>query len=55
MCYATRPEIIDCDDDGYPVIPDPNIDASTIDPAKDAVAVCPERALELVPRHTPTA
>ncbi|MBA4024849.1 MAG: ferredoxin [Gordonia sp.] len=54
MCYGTRPELIDCDDEGYPVIPDPNIGPDTIDPARDAVAVCPERALELVPRSTAT-
>ncbi|WP_207839762.1 ferredoxin [Williamsia soli] len=52
MCYGTRPELIDCDDEGYPVITDPNIGLSTIDSARDAVAVCPERALELVPRST---
>jgi ferredoxin len=55
MCYGTRPEVIDCDDEGFPVIPDPNIGPSTIDSARDAVAVCPERALELVPRSTSPA
>lgn len=52
MCYGTRPELIDCDDDGYPVIPNPDIGPRTIDSARDAVMVCPERALELVPRAT---
>ena len=52
MCYGTKPELIDCDDEGYPVIPDPNIGPGTIDFARDAVAVCPERALDLVPRRT---
>jgi ferredoxin len=55
MCYATRPEIVDCDDDGYPVISDPNIGPGAVEPARDAVAVCPERALELVPRATGTS
>jgi ferredoxin len=50
MCYATRPEVVDCDDRGYPVIVEPNIGPDTIEAARDAIAVCPERALELMPR-----
>ena len=48
LCYSRSPEVVDCDDSGYPVILQ---DALALDEhiaaAEEAVAVCPERALTL--------
>ncbi|MFC0449591.1 ferredoxin [Rhodococcus jostii] len=48
MCYSRSPEVVDCDDAGYPMI---LRDALGFDEhiaaAEEAVAVCPERALTL--------
>ncbi|MGW0040891.1 ferredoxin [Rhodococcus sp. NPDC003348] len=46
LCYGGYPEVLDCDDQGDPVIlRDPLDTAAEIDAARAAVQVCPERAL----------
>ncbi|GCE36797.1 ferredoxin [Rhodococcus sp. USK10] len=48
MCYSRSPEVVDCDDAGYPVIlRDELVLEEHIAAAEEAVAVCPERALTL--------
>lgn len=48
MCYGRSPEVVDCDDSGYPVILHEALDLDEyVAAAEEAVAVCPERALTL--------
>ncbi len=48
LCYGRAPEIIDCDDAGYPVLVQETIRTEEhIVAAEVAVAMCPERALSL--------
>ncbi|MGB3885420.1 ferredoxin [Gordonia sp. (in: high G+C Gram-positive bacteria)] len=48
MCYATAPELIDCDEEGDPILPDRQLTEEESARARDAVSACPERALTLV-------
>lgn len=48
MCYGTAPDLIDCDDQGDPILPERVLSAAEAAAAADAVAACPERALSLV-------
>ena len=48
LCYGTAPELLDCDDQGDPIVltdplPDPSLAV-----ARRVVDACPERALTLV-------
>jgi ferredoxin len=48
MCYSRSPEVVDCDDSGYPIILHERLDRNDlIAAAEEVVAVCPERALTL--------
>lgn len=48
LCYGRSPEIIDCDDAGYPVLLQEVLGTDEhIAAAEEAVAMCPERALSL--------
>lgn len=48
MCYSRSPDVVDCDDSGYPVILHDTLEIDEhIAAAMEAVAVCPERALTL--------
>ncbi|MGX6510996.1 ferredoxin [Rhodococcus sp. SJ-2] len=48
MCYSRAPEVVDCDDSGYPIVLHDALDGDDhIAAAEEAVAVCPERALTL--------
>ncbi|MCF8601969.1 ferredoxin [Gordonia sp. HY442] len=48
MCYGTSPDLIDCDDQGDPILPERRLSADQAELARAAVAACPERALSLV-------
>ncbi|MFD9664119.1 ferredoxin [Rhodococcus sp. NPDC059968] len=48
LCYSRSPEVVDCDDSGYPVIVEEVLERTEhIAAAEEAAAVCPERALTL--------
>lgn len=48
LCYSRSPEVVDCDDSGYPVILHEALELEVhTAAAQEAVAVCPERALTL--------
>lgn len=47
MCYATAPDLIDCDDQGDPIVPERVLAPDELDAARKAIAACPERALSL--------
>lgn len=48
LCYGRSPEVVDCDDSGYPVILQDALElAEHVAAAEEAVATCPERALTL--------
>lgn len=49
LCGAVAPDLIDIDDDGYPVIGDP-VPEDQLEAARDAVTACPEQALKLLER-----
>ncbi|HTK60955.1 MAG TPA: ferredoxin [Pseudonocardia sp.] len=49
LCSAVAPDLIDIDDDGYPVIGDP-VPGDQLEAARDAVTACPEQALKLLER-----
>ncbi|GAA4672628.1 ferredoxin [Gordonia humi] len=49
MCYGTAPDLIDCDEQGDPILPDRMLTGAEADAAEAAVLACPERALTLVP------
>lgn len=48
MCYATAPSLIDCDEQGDPILPERALSDDEQTLARSAVAACPERALTLV-------
>ncbi len=50
MCYSTSPQLIDCDDQGYPVVLQELSSSDDVRAAEAAVIVCPERALTIEPR-----
>ncbi|MFC9556891.1 ferredoxin [Rhodococcus sp. NPDC056960] len=46
VCYGHSPEVVDCDDSGYPVIlQDPLELDQHITAAEEAAVMCPERAM----------
>lgn len=48
LCYGRSPEVVDCDDSGYPVLLHEVLELDAhIAAAASAAAVCPERALTL--------
>ncbi|MCF8571304.1 ferredoxin [Gordonia sp. HY002] len=52
MCYGTSPDLIDCDDEGYPILPERPLSDTETSAAQAAAAACPERALSLVDAST---
>lgn len=49
LCARLLPEHIGLDEHGFPVVPDPHIDAGLLRHARRAVSVCPRLALRLEP------
>jgi ferredoxin len=49
LCYGAAPEIIDCDDQGDPVVVADPVPTHVLGRAAHAVGLCPERALALQP------
>lgn len=47
ICYGEFPDLIDCDEQGDPIVPDRVLLAAEVRAAQEAVAICPERALSL--------
>jgi len=49
-CYTLAPELLDCDDEGFVTLRGRCIDVSEdqLTAARDAVAGCPEQAVELL-------
>ncbi|MGV0834354.1 ferredoxin [Mycolicibacterium thermoresistibile] len=47
LCYGNAPDIMDCDEQGDPVLLLDPIPDELIDRAKHIVNICPERALSL--------
>jgi len=47
MCYGMAPELIDCDDQGDPILPETPLSAEDLGPAQTAISACPEQALSL--------
>ncbi|BBZ05665.1 hypothetical protein MCHIJ_51020 [Mycolicibacterium chitae] len=50
LCYGGAPEILDCDDQGDPVLLVDPIPDDQLDKARLVVSICPERALSLQSR-----
>lgn len=48
LCHELLPEAVDLDDWGYPVVADTVPDA-LLDEARNAVRMCPQLALRLLP------
>lgn len=49
MCYGVAPDLIDCDEQGDPILPDGVLAHGDVEIARKAVMACPERALSLQP------
>jgi ferredoxin len=51
-CYTLAPELLECDDEGYVTLRGRTIDVpgDQLTAARDAVAGCPEQAVELFDR-----
>ncbi len=49
LCYGAAPEILDCDEQGDPVLVLDPIPDEHLDRARHVVNICPERALALQP------
>jgi ferredoxin len=49
-CYILAPELLDCDDEGFVTLRGQTMDVpdGQLTAARDAVAGCPEQAVELV-------
>jgi ferredoxin len=49
-CYGLIPELIDCDDEGYPTLRDVPIDVpgDLVAFAEEAAGTCPEEAIRLI-------
>lgn len=46
LCYGRSPDVLDCDDQGDPIVRRDPIEADTeVESARAAALVCPERAL----------
>lgn len=46
-CYAIAPDVFTDDDDGYPVVLEPEVPPALEERARAAVHACPERAISL--------
>jgi ferredoxin len=46
-CYATAPELIKADDQGYPVVPEGGLEVEDRDLAEEIEGGCPEMAISL--------
>jgi ferredoxin len=44
-CWATAPDLFDCDERGYGVVRDPHVPPDRTDAARLARDSCPERAI----------
>ena len=49
-CYTFAPDLIACDDEGFPTIRDEAIDVpgDQVESAEDVAATCPEEAISLI-------
>ncbi|GAA2904576.1 ferredoxin [Pseudonocardia halophobica] len=47
LCYGAAPEIVDCDDQGDPIILVEPVPEALLGQAEHVVDICPERALAL--------
>jgi ferredoxin len=47
LCYGAAPEILDCDDQGDPVITVDPLPEELVGRAREVIELCPERALTL--------
>ncbi|MDN5913756.1 MAG: ferredoxin [Pseudonocardia sp.] len=47
LCYGAAPELVDCDEQGDPIIVADPVPEERIGAARHVVDVCPERALAL--------
>lgn len=47
LCYGAAPEILDCDDQGDPIVTTDPVPEDRLDQARRVVDICPERALAL--------
>jgi ferredoxin len=50
LCYGAAPEILDCDDQGDPVLLVNPISEDRMERARHVINICPERALGLSPQ-----
>lgn len=46
-CFAASPELFDLDDDGYALNAEVRVPEGAEDQAREAIAACPERAIEI--------
>ncbi|MGW0039449.1 ferredoxin [Gordonia sp. NPDC003376] len=51
LCYGVAPDLIDCEDQGDPVVPERDLTPDEERLALEAASLCPERALTLRPSH----
>ena len=49
LCSTVAPDLIEIDDDGFPVFGD-TVAQDQVEAARDAVTACPEQALKLLER-----
>jgi ferredoxin len=49
LCSAVAPDLIEIDDEGYPMFGD-SVPQDQVEPGRDAVTACPEQAFKLVER-----
>jgi ferredoxin len=47
LCYGTAPDVVDCDDQGDPVVLADPLPEDEVESAQRAVEMCPERALTI--------
>ena len=47
LCYGAAPELVDCDDQGDPIVLVEPVPPAMVDRAEHVVRICPERALAL--------
>lgn len=47
LCYGAAPELLDCDDQGDPVVVTDPVPQERVGEARQVVDMCPERALAL--------
>lgn len=49
-CYSLAPDLVDADDEGYPIVLDIEPNAETIARLRKLLVNCPEKALALAPQ-----